>query len=701
MTTQTHRITNRTKGRLLSEGVHAVDATFEHLTVLRVLIEGLADNNEAGFWLTQVRGIPSVPRISPIDLIYVDREQRVVEAVELLPAGQQPPFREPAVSALVLPFQTISATETSVGDQLLIDGAPSAKAEPSAAAPIQTDKLLPVAEPAPVQEQPPAAEPVSVAVETPFRESAPLPLAVMNAVAPVEAAAPASMPIEAAPTPAPVPVRPAAPTPVLTVHEVVLPAEAETAPAQHTQLNRTKRQKLPRSRKARREAAVAQRNKDAVAAARQRREQEQAGPEQAPAAPALEFQQGVRRPAPQPVAAAPYMAPRPVSDPPARQKTSAAARRFDDRIQRTRTFLYSYLRMDLLMDASTSINGEERGKVMALVSRVLHWLNPNAVSEEQRASIRRPAKELVAYTGPEGEEKKIEVGDISSSGVYLRTDERWELGKKVALSLQRNGPVSEIPDRHVEVEADTVRHDKHGMGMAFILPEKTHLDLWDAAASGQTAETGPDYIVHEMRLAQALGVIRRICPELLETATHLFRKDFSSVRVRDSVRILLIVEKMLPSTPENDKRKAPAELVARILEMGSWASEEWTQGLWAGLLATSCTPTGDDLSNSQLVDILCQLAHVHLRILEFVCSRHADVSGGASGSPTVTMREVTKLIDLTNLTKTLRSVSEMADMGLVTPIKRSPSDPQDENAKTTVTPLGLRMFARCHGRIDN
>jgi len=338
---------------------------------------------------------------------------------------------------------------------------------------------------------------------------------------------------------------------------------------------------------------------------------------------------------------------------------------------------------------------------MALVSRVLHWLNPNAVSEEQRASIRRPAKELVAYTGPEGEEKKIEVGDISSSGVYLRTDERWELGKKVALSLQRNGPVSEIPDRHVEVEADTVRHDKHGMGLAFVLPEKTHLDLWDAAASGQTSETGPDYIVHEMRLAQALGVIRRICPELLETATHLFRKDFSSVRVRDSVRILLIVDKMLPSNPENDKLKAPAELVARILEMGSWASEEWTQGLWAGLLATSCTPTGDDLSNSQLVDILCQLAHVHLRILEFVCSRHADASGGASGSPTVTMREVTKLIDLTNLTKTLRSVSEMADMGLVTPIKRSPSDPQDENAKTTVTPLGLRMFARCHGRMDD
>ncbi|MDR3741494.1 MAG: PilZ domain-containing protein [Terracidiphilus sp.] len=666
MTTQTHRITNRTKGKLLSEGVHAVDATFEHLTVLRVLIEGLADNNEAGLWLTEVRGIPTVPRISPIDLIYVDEQQRVVEAVELLPAGEQPPFRAPAVSALVLPFQTISATQTRVGDQLTIDGE-SAEAVPF------------------------------VPAETVAKEPEPLPAAVINAVASVQPAAERLPAIPMAHGPAPAP---PVPLPVLTVHEVVLPDAPETKPAHQDratgQPRHGKRHKNPHSRKARRQAAVAQRSQDAASVARTRRERQtgkvQAPPEAAAAPKATAFAPVLRQPVP--VAARVE----PLPEMPLAAQAGARERTLQATVKRAKEGLLSYLRVDLLMDAPTDVKGNERGSAMAIVSRVLRWLNPNAVNEEQRSSIRRPANELVAYTGPEGEEKKLDVGDISSSGMFLRTDQRWEPGSKVSLSLQQNGPVADIPDRHVEVDVNTVRHGKDGIGVEFVLPKGTNLDLWESAVSGQAAQTGPDYIVHEMRIAQALAVLHRICPQVVEAATKMLRKDFSSVRVRDCLRILLLVDKMLPSSPENDQLKAPAELIVRILEMGSWANEEWTQKLWAGLLKTACTPSGDDMSNAQLVDILCQLAHVHIRILELACTRHADTVGGNVDSPTVIMRELTKLLDLSNLTKTLRSVSEMADLGLLTPIKRSASDPQDENAKTTVTPLGLRMFARCHGR---
>jgi hypothetical protein len=666
MTTQTHRITNRTQGRLLSEGVHAVDATFEHLTVLRVLIEGLADNNEAGLWLTEVRGIPTVPRISPIDLIYVDKQQRVVEAVELLPAGEQPPFRAPAVSALVLPFQTISATQTRVGDQLTIDGAATAK-----------DSSVPVA---------------AILVEP-----EPLPAAVINAIAAVQPVVKSEIPVKPAIAPAPsLPV----PKPVLTVHEVVLPDLQESMPAARDravpQPRHDKRHKSPHSRKARKQAAIEQRNKDAAAAARARRERQkvkvQPQPESA-AAPALA---AVER---QSASALARVEPPPAA--PSAGQRSTEARSFQSAVKRAQAALYSYLRVDLLMGIPTDVKGNERGSVMAIVSRVLRWLNPNAVNEEQRGSIRRPANELVAYTGPEGEETKLEVGDISSSGLYLRTDERWELGKQVELSLQRNGPVADIHDRHVEVDVAAVRHGKDGIGVAFVLPQGTDLDLWESAVSGQAAQTGPDYIVHEMRIAQALAVLRRICPQVVEAATKMLRKDFSSVRVRDCLRILLLVDEMLPSSTENDQLKAPAGLVVRILEMGSWANEEWIQKLWAGLLKTACTPSGEDMSNAQLVDILCQMAYVHMRILELACRRHADTVGGNAESPTVTMREMTKLIDLSNLTKTLRSVSEMADMGLLTPIKRSASDPNDENAKTTATPLGLRMFARCHGQLED
>lgn len=336
---------------------------------------------------------------------------------------------------------------------------------------------------------------------------------------------------------------------------------------------------------------------------------------------------------------------------------------------------------------------------MALVSRVLHWLNPNAVNDELRSSIRRPARELVAYVGEKGAERKLEVGNISSSGLYVRTDERWEPGTEVLLNLQQNGPMTDLPDRHVEVAASAVWHGKDGMGLKFKLPQPVELDLWETAATGETSQTGPEYIVYEMRVAQALGVVRSVCPQAVEQFRTMLRKDFSSVRVRDAVCITQMAAKMMGSGAWLNGLSAPAALVLRIMEMGSWASDEWTQRLWAGLLVSSCTPEGNDQSNAELVETLCQLAAVHLHILELASRKYVEaVAGGATQAPPITLHEMTKLLDLTNLTKTLRSVGELADRGLMTPVKRAPNDVQDENAWTTIMPRGLLMVARCQGR---
>lgn len=649
MTTCTHRIVNRTKGSLLSEGVPAVNGTFEHLTVLRVLIEGLADSNKRGLWLTEVQGIPSVPRISPFDLIYVDSQQRVVEAVELLPAGEQPPFREPAVSALVLPFQTISATETQVGDQLVID----APAEPVSALEAEPDAAPAAhAEPAP---------PVTVPVASPAVSFA----AVSSAALPV----------------------PPLPRPVLTVHEVVLPPASVPAPPQAAAPGapppsspasppapsyNVKKHKGPRARKARAaalRAQNAQKARESAASLRQRRAEAYmtaaTAPSLAPAPAPPPASSQISAPPPPAAELSSVQAPAPAPAPVPRAAVAPAAA---NKVPR-------------------------RGRFMALVQRVLRWLNPNAVDVEQRGSIRMPAQDLVAYVGPEGEQKQLPVGNISSSGVYLHTDERWEPGSTVSMILQRSGPPAESPEQRVELEASTVRHGKDGVGLAFSLPQGMHLDLWEAAVRGHNAQTGPDYIVYEMRMAQALGLIRSICPEAVEQATQMLRKDFSSVRLRDALRLLQVAEKMLARRSNLYSLRAPARLVLRILEVGSWAGEDWTQELWAGLLATGCSPGAVDQTNTELAELLSQLAPVHLRILELASRRHHE----NPGQPGFTLREITRLLDLSNLTKTLRSVGEMAERGLMTPARRPAADPDDENARTTVTALGLQLHARCHG----
>jgi hypothetical protein len=708
METQTHRIINRTQGSLLSEGVQELDATFEHLTVLRVLIEGLADNHEAGLWLTQVKGIPAVPRISPFDLIYVDEKQRVVEAVELLPAGHQPPFEEPAVSALVLPFQTISATQTRIGDQLVIDGAAASEpAEPEPQAAIAES-----VEPVPVVAASPQAmraveEPLPVAVVAAAEgvlEARPAPdaeqsvepevVAETQPVAEAELVAEAEPVAEAKPVPEPQPVAEAE---VVASPESVLLSQPAKRPAKGGG-GKKKRNSTPRARQARRLEAIAERNWEATEAERRARTESMLAQAPAPAPPfmlqsapafaalAATHPALASKPLPRSIPLRPVAASIPASAP------AAAA---SVRIVEAPVELVQRGRNRNRPDEKTASG---RGNIMAAVNRFLHWLNPEAVDKEQRSSIRRPARELAAFGGPEGEPKKHEVGDISSTGVYLRTEDRWEPGTKVALTLQRNGPEEHREDKRVEVEADTVRWGKDGVALEFAFPEAMRLDLWEAAAKGEASETGPDYIVHEMRLARALGVFRSICPEVEEEVTRMLRKEFSSARVAGGIRIALMAERLLRPRAEATGLRVPAGLLLHVLEMGSWADEEWTQAMWAGLMASACTREGGDESNAQFAQILSHMAPAHLRILEMACGKAMTAAEEGTQAVICTIGELTKGLDLTNLTKTLRTVAELGDHGLMAEVRRSPSDPLDTEARTSATRLGLMMYARCHGQ---
>ncbi len=621
MEAQKQRVENRTRSSSVSPGVNVVDATFEHLTVLRVLIEGLAGNEAQGFWLKNVHGIPVVPRISPLDLVYLDKDQRVLEAVELLPVGEFPAFRAPAVSALVLPFQTVRATGTAVGDQLEICEAEAVAEEKQAAAASAARQVV-LTEPAIIETK----------IET----------------------------------------KPA----FVAVHEEPVETQASRREAAEYARSGARTRKRdggrPRPQKNRQPVARQKENAYRHTPFIVEANAPAAAPTAEPVTPALGERAEEIKPHPaETVATMPQAA-----------KNAKTAK--------------------LVRVAASGQEARTTGKrsVKEHLERLLKWLSPNAYNEERRASIRRPAEDLVAYSAQNGAHQRFEVGNISSSGIYLRTEEPWKPGSTVELTLQRSGPMEPRRDRRMDVQAGAVRWGDDGVGLAFDFPEGMHLDLWECAARGKTFETGPEYIVHEMRMARALGTICRICPAAADEAKRMLHKEFSNVRVASAVRIAYIAEEMLVRDAGTEPRLAPVELVVRILDIGSWADAEWIQQMWGGLLATSCTSDGEDQSNAIFIDMLSQLAPVHLRILG-IASERAAKPGPVAGPFTVnccTASELTKALDLSNLTKTLRSVQELADMGLLAAAKRSPSDPQDENARTAITPLGLEMYTRCHGR---
>ncbi len=120
MDTKVFCVYNLARGVFLSPKVTAADGVNDPLKILKVLISGLGLDKESGLWICPLSAIPSVPRLFPFDLIYLDRDQRVVEAVEIVPGAEFPPYRSEVASALVLARQTLESTQTGRGDRLII-----------------------------------------------------------------------------------------------------------------------------------------------------------------------------------------------------------------------------------------------------------------------------------------------------------------------------------------------------------------------------------------------------------------------------------------------------------------------------------------------------------------------------------------------------------------------------------------------------
>lgn len=108
---------NQTRESFLSLGVTVADITIEKL---RAMIERLTIKADSGLWMMPYRGIPSAKGLSPIDLLYLDKDYRVIQEVESFPTTSVEPLRDEAASALVLPAHTIYSSQTQPGDQLVI-----------------------------------------------------------------------------------------------------------------------------------------------------------------------------------------------------------------------------------------------------------------------------------------------------------------------------------------------------------------------------------------------------------------------------------------------------------------------------------------------------------------------------------------------------------------------------------------------------
>jgi hypothetical protein len=90
------------------------------------------------------------------------------------------------------------------------------------------------------------------------------------------------------------------------------------------------------------------------------------------------------------------------------------------------------------------------------------------LGKERRKAERRAVPGLVAYYWDGGPPTPRPVREISLTGMYLLTEERWYLGTVVMMRLQQTETSDDDPDRSIAVHARAVRFGDDGVGMAFL-----------------------------------------------------------------------------------------------------------------------------------------------------------------------------------------------------------------------------------------
>ena len=320
---------------------------------------------------------------------------------------------------------------------------------------------------------------------------------------------------------------------------------------------------------------------------------------------------------------------------------------------------------------------------------------PQEQTIQARAERREvPGLEAIHWTGSSPGLDIVK--NISSSGMYLVTRERWREGEINPIRLVYPELTDDSPEHQVTIETRTERWGEDGMGLSFILPECMDLWLWKPEE-----RTEPANILTEFRLSRALAFFRRICPGATQDLKLLFREGLGNMRVPNAVAIAHRAEIMLAAESNFDRAHAPASVVLRIVKEGSWAEDTGTQHLWAGILVTACTMSGDDESNLPYIDLLAEMATVDTRLYVEACSKAPKVfatNGAVSANPFMcTADEMIHLTGTKDLSKIDRNILQLSILGLLEPREKAKYFSFGQIANLTPTALGLELYARCQG----
>jgi hypothetical protein len=687
---------NVPKGRRLNLRITVADCAGEPFKLMKIILDGLAQNPEAAFWLTNLQHSPQIVRIFPLDFAYLDSALKVIQGVELPPGVPLPKFHPQAESALILPLNSLASNDIADGDQLIICSEEELEAHLTGLAPVSAIGLVTAAPELPLQSDASVRIfetplPAPTFEQTPFLNPKSTISIPQPAVAPGTGftVALASTWQVATATTASLALEPAE----IQISGLVAPNSANVT-------SETQTPEPP--------------NEDSSLQALPSLDNAEnprpgpAHPHDQPPTIDLTHIALLERALAATESAAPNLSQLSTDDQ-SLEAENPVLRATEDLIARSKEAAEkAYVKVALPSAANSpkakkKSNKSTEARKDHLGNRVIRWLALDEPLPERRKIIRLLLQGLQAYNANGDSSKRYQVRDICPPGLYIRTDEPWQQGDLLSLVLLKEDATERDHEHRVSVQARVVRRDGEGVGIAFVFPEGTEFQPWQRAKTKRSDESEADFILRELRLARALGFLRRLCPWSADEVNHALLDRFSNKRVACAVEVALKAEDILQRHGHVAQPFIAADLLMRILEGGSWIEEDWIRRMWAGLLVSSCSADGQDRSNLPFIDLLARLTPIHLRILSFVCHRGVEALAAGQSEAVLdlysTAEELMEAADSHSFPRIQQTIGQLSSVGLLADTARPSYVVMSDRSKTktTPTPLGLKMYARCNG----
>jgi hypothetical protein len=330
---------------------------------------------------------------------------------------------------------------------------------------------------------------------------------------------------------------------------------------------------------------------------------------------------------------------------------------------------------------------------MTAVTQWKSWIRRLGHPEKPRAERRTPLGLAAWQTSNPAQPSTIK--DISSTGFYLLTKERWPVDDLIPLTIELEIlPENRAEDR-IPVQARVVRHGEDGIGLSFVLPAGLDPDLWDVLLDNATTLTDPKALAYTFRFLRTSLFLCRLCHEGANQAVQLLGGELDKPRTEVAMEIALSAEKLLASEPDADKMRAHPQIVANILQYGSWANNDLTKQLWIGLFVTSCHANAIDESSRDIFDLLVTVSPVQGLILVTACKRMTESGNVSSARVIYTTQEMSRLTSIYDPVRLGVEITRLFDAGLIEKEFIYTSYAPAERFDLTPTRLGLKLYERC------